>query len=332
MRLDSLVRLTEGTLLTSPSVSATQGYALRAGYVERGKAYFALDRLESSIAEAVTKGAYAIIVDKETAVTDPEIAWIRVENIEMAMIRLLRFEIASKHHTFTALNTLEDAIMRALSLPKSLCLLGDSLARTFHLIMDAPEATHFFSPHLALLNNIAPQFQTVPPLDSAPVRLDQSTLFHSTFLHEGRYFKHLGLSEIFIDTFVQVITFLEALGVTFDPFALKPIDHFEPLFVDKRLKVHPFGTTRQALIVESDPLLFEKEIAYIHTHYPHLPLFTCKPANTAFHVKTSEEYTSSKELLTLDPYAFRYALILGDKAAIEATLNTQTSITQPSLF
>lgn len=330
MRLENLLRLTEGVLHTTPSVSATEGFALTPQAVGRGFAYFAHDRLDSSIQEAVHRGAYAIFTDKETAVTDPEIAWIRVESIEMALIRLMRFEIASNTHTFTHLSPLEYALMRGLSLPKSLCLLTDSLAHSFGVLMNATAPLHFFSTHRALLKKIAPQFNTLPPAQSPAQLLDQSTLFQSTFIHKERYFAHLPLSCLFVPTFARVMEFLETLAVEYTPWHLKTIPHFEPLFVDKRMRIHPFGTTRQALIVESHPEVFEQEITLLEKHFPTLNLFTCKPSNEALHVKTTHTYTDPKELLSLGD--FRYALVLGNKETIEATLNHHPALTQPTLF
>ncbi|MBE0496563.1 MAG: hypothetical protein IBX45_09155 [Campylobacterales bacterium] len=332
MRLDNLLRLTEGVLLTSPSVSAADGFALEPSSVQRGFAYFAKDRLVSSIEEAVKKGAYAIFTDKEVPISDPEIAWIRVESIEMALIRLMRFEVASCHHRLVHLSPLEYALMRALSLPKSLCFLTDSLAHSFYTLMQASAPLCFFSTNRALLGKIAPQFTTLPPALHAPQVLERSTLFQSTFTHKERYYGHLPLSSIFISSFAQVVEFLDTLEVEYTPWHLKSIPHFEPLFVDKRLRIHPFGTTRQALIIESDPALFEQEIAYIQTHFPTLSLFTCKPSGEALHVKTTQTYANVEALLSLDPHTFRYGLILGDKEEIETTLSHQPNATQLTLF
>lgn len=330
MRLESLLRLTEGELLTTPSVSATEGFAQEPLHVERGFAYFAQDRLISSIQEAVKRGAYAIFTDKDVPVSDPEIAWIRVESIEMALIRLMRFEIAHAKHTFVHLSPLEYALMRALSLPKSLCFLGDSLAHSFTTIMNAAAPLHVFSTNRALVEKIAPTFGKLPDPQYAPSLLQHSTLFQSSFTHKGRYYAHLPLSSLFVTSFAQVVEFLDTLGIAYSPYHLKPIAHFEPIFVDKRMRIHPFGTTRQALIVESDPQLFAQELASIASHYPELKMLTCKPEGQALHVNTTHTYAHTHELLGLQD--FRYALVLGNKETIEATLSDQSGPAQLTLF
>ena len=54
---------------------------------------------DSSIEDAILNGAYGIVFSKPTQISDSEIAWIKVQSLDDALKRLLRFKLLDKNVT-----------------------------------------------------------------------------------------------------------------------------------------------------------------------------------------------------------------------------------------
>ena len=89
MRLDNLINLTDGVLLNTPSINQIESFCFEPQNATRGALYFDTNRVQESIEIAIKNGAYAIIVDSDCSVSDSEIAWIKVENIQNALIMMI---------------------------------------------------------------------------------------------------------------------------------------------------------------------------------------------------------------------------------------------------
>ena len=331
MNIENLIRLTGGSKHSKPSVTSITDYAFDPHKVKPGNAYMALDRTQTSIDMAVERGAYAIFFDRVVTVGDPEIAWIEVENVEMAMVRLMRFESSYKKLQYVAVTTLQEAILKNLRLPFNVHILPPTLTEVFKTIMHANEGSYLFCSDTTLLQKIAPIHDSIWTEHKATA-MEGSTLFQSSFIHQGIYYKALPLPPLFIPAFSGVLTFLQQKELMYRLEPFKPLTHFEPLFVDKALGVHPFGTTGQALIIESNAELFDYEVKILTRTLPSHALFTCKPSNALCKSETDWVYSSVEELKKLDTSLFRYALILGNKEKIEACLSESRPYQQLSLF
>ena len=330
MRLENLIRLIQGKLLTSPAISAISGVTFSPSDVKSGDIYICLDRLQSSLEIAASSGAHALIFDKSVKVTDNEIAWIEVDNLDMALARLARFYIANHNIATYRFTNLEISLAKSMGLPKSIFLIEDNLTSLLRALFEGNLPQAIASNSNLLMDRIAPDATPLPPLESVPKILPSSTLFHTSFVFEERFYQHIALPSFWIDTFGRIAKLFTSFGWKFNN--LKEINHFTPLFIDKHLCLHPFGTTRKALIIETDATLFEEEVGYLKSKYKQDDIFVCAPSSQSLHVKIDSTYKDIEELLSLDPKSFRYACILGDIAKIERLFQSQKSYQQPSLF
>jgi len=94
MRLENLLALTDGKVVNTPFVKQFSNIIFEAKKVKRGDLFIAFD--EQHIEEAVINGAYGVMFEKPTQITDTEIAWIKVASLEEALKRLLRFRLIEK--------------------------------------------------------------------------------------------------------------------------------------------------------------------------------------------------------------------------------------------
>jgi UDP-N-acetylmuramyl pentapeptide synthase len=94
MRLENILALTHAKLVNEPFVNSFENVVLEVAKVKRGDLFIAFDPLD--IPQAVLSGAYGIIFDKPTQISDSEIAWIKVHDTHDALLRLLRFRLIEK--------------------------------------------------------------------------------------------------------------------------------------------------------------------------------------------------------------------------------------------
>ena len=95
MILENVIALTHATLLNSPYVSSFSGVTLEVKNVKRGFLFIATKSDEIDL--AIQNGAYGILFDSPTQISDNEIAWIKVEDLTSALVRILRFHLLDKN-------------------------------------------------------------------------------------------------------------------------------------------------------------------------------------------------------------------------------------------
>lgn len=332
MNIENLVRLTDAVLLTKPSIKSVNDYVFNCDKVRQGNAYMAVDRDESCIESAVKNGAYAIFYDFDVKITDEEIAWIRVDSLEVAMMRLMRFISSYKKINFVAVSELQKSILKSLKLAENASILEVSLSEVFRKVMIAKDSDFLFTSSENILQKVGPLHESVWT-DREVNALPQSTLFQSSFIHKDIYYKEISLSPMFLQAFGGVINFLDDKQISYQVQPFKPINHFEPVFVDKSLNIMPFGATAQALIIENDEKIFEQAVKYISKNHANINFATYKQEQLTTRIKTDFEYKDYDELVELlEPRKYRYILILGDKNAIENAIERKQSLKKATLF
>lgn len=330
MRVESLARLIEGELCTSPAISTIKGIAFTPESVKQGDIFVCKDRLEESLNLAIKRGAFALIVDKFFAITDKEIAWIRVDNLDMAMVRLARFFIAKNKIGAYYVTNFELTLAKSMNPPKSILILKDSLSTLLIEIFKENLSTLILSSNKTVLKKISPQYLLLPTPKESAIVLSNSTIFQSNFIFKDKLYQKLPLPPFWIESFVKLASLFDKLNWRFG--SLKPLEHFVPIFIDKHLIIHPFGATRQAMVIESESDLFTMQVKYLNKYYPKIPIFTCAPLASNLDIKVDFSYEKVEDLLDLNPKTFRYALILGDLASIESLFVNRKHFKQNRLF
>lgn len=330
MRIENLVRLVEGKLHTSPAVSTANGIVFNPENAKQGDIFVCEDRLQGSLELAVAKGAFALIADKSFVVTDKEIAWIEVDNLDLAMVRLARFLIAKHKLSTYFTSSLELDLAKSMNPPKEILLLEDNLSSLLSLLFQGDKPSAIISSNLHLLKKISPQYLALPNTLKPALTLSLSTLFQSSFVFEGRFYKNLFLPPFWIDSFTKLASLFTPLNWRFS--SLRPFGHFVPIFVNAHLVAKSFGSTTQALIVEPDVNLFLMQAKYLKKNYPKISIKTCAPAKMDLGTEIDFAYNSIEDLLNLNPQTFRYAPILEDPSIIESLLQEKKSSKQSHLF
>ncbi len=94
MQISSILDIVDGSLLNSPSISFIYSIKTKVNKVKEGDLFITknLDDIEL----AIKNGAFAIILEENYPIIDNEIAWIKVNNIDLTIIKLIRFIFSMK--------------------------------------------------------------------------------------------------------------------------------------------------------------------------------------------------------------------------------------------
>jgi ferrochelatase len=94
VQITSILDIVDGRLLNHPSISFIYSIKTNPKKVKEGDLFIVKD--DEDIPKAIENGAFAIIVDKEVSISDNEIAWIFVESMNDAIVKLVRYLLSNK--------------------------------------------------------------------------------------------------------------------------------------------------------------------------------------------------------------------------------------------
>jgi len=334
MRLENTLALTHGELINTPFVSNFNNIVFDAKAVKRGDLFVAFD--EDSIKEAIFNGAYGVVFDKPTQITDSEIAWIKVKDLEDALKRFLRFILIEKEISVYAC----DEIVLKLSLqivtePNFIALAGD-IKSIFKELSDVQNgSTILFSPAL-ISSDLFTNIKELPKNKAQNINIIEQTLFETSFIYDDVFYERQLVSPFFMPYLEQLLYLFKILKINFRLRKFTPIDHFEAVFTNRNFEIKDFGTSDKVLIFEKSTSLIENEIVFLQKQATWAKIiyiipFTCKQSldRTTVEHENLFFYKNKNEIKNiLQTNSFHFSLIVGvDKSILEKPLVRQTQLT-----
>jgi len=332
MRLENLLALTHATLVNEPCVNSFDSIVFDAKKVKRGDLFIAFDT--QNIDEAVHNGAYGIIFDKPTQVSDSEIAWIKVDSIEDALKRLLRFKMIEMEVIAYECNEIVLKLALQVITPSNCLVIDGDIKTVFNLLWHVENrATILFCPAL-VDKNIFTTIKTFPKTAIEPIKIIEQTLFETSFIYDNKFYERRLISPFFIPFLEELLHLYKSLKIDFRLKKFIPIDHFEAVFTNKNFEIKEFGASDKVLIFEKSTKLIAQEIDFLQKNASWAKIIFILPFP---HAKEYENYTNvliyknEKEIVNLlKSSTFHFALIVGvDKSIL---LKPLTSQKQLSLF
>ncbi|MDR3177829.1 MAG: hypothetical protein LBT96_02475 [Campylobacteraceae bacterium] len=329
MIIENLAQICSGHLLKEPLVKAVTSFTCKSDKVTNGGAFFAVHGTEEEIKEALDNGAYAIVHEQNIQTDDNEIAWIKVDSIEKAMIRFMRFLVETNDMNAICLSVLQFDMLNSFKLQFKSVLLSGDVSEAFLSLISLEPTSYIFSKNKEFLEQISPQFESMDEHAQAAV-LQSHSIFKTTFVCAESYFRDFMISSLFVPDFAAIVDFLKKKSLEFKIDSMDKNGHFEPIFINTALEARPFGSTHQAVIIETDERLFEKENEWIKNYVSDDYLLVLAPHNAKISIPC-KRYTSAKSLQAINISALRYILVLGNKDEITAALEEPKRV-QGTLF
>ena len=326
MRLENILALTIGKLVNDPFVKKFENIVFEAKRVKRGDLFIAFD--EDTIEDAIFNGAYGIIFSRPTQITDTEIAWIKVNSCEDALKRLLRFRLIEKDILVYECNEIIFKLsLQVITDPSFIPVYGDIQDIHKQLWDIEDKSILLFCPSICDFDMFT-EVKTLSVNNIDKITIMEQTLFETSFIYDNVFYERQLISPFFMPYLEELLYLYKTLDVNFRLKKFTQIEHFEAVFVSKKLEVKEFGVSDKVLIFEPNTNLIESEIVFLEKNASWANLIYIMPST---HIQKYEEYKNvyeyknRKEIMDiLRSNSFHFALVIGvDKSILSKPITNQ---------
>lgn len=324
--MNEAVELSLGELQNTPSISYFNSIVLSLNKVQKGSLFVAKDH--ALIPKALELGAYGILYTGEYPLSDRDVAWIKLKDIEHSLNHLFKFCLLNERVVGVLLSPIELEIASKIIVSDFVWCLKESLEDLF--IIEGCKIAFFDK--LEWLHLFYKQERLKEDLKESRLMIFNQSFFCSALVYEKQEYE-FKMPCIFLEPLKRVIQLCEKLQIAFDLNLLGkkeyPLDHCKPFFVNKNLEIAPYGATARVVVAETSKELFEMMLqkALETLSWGKIVVF-CRKNSVAFFKKTNPYcYTTQNNLKEqLKNLAFNFAFIYGISSShLESLLN-------PSLF
>jgi len=234
MKIEDLLNLTAGEVVSEPTVTAINSVTVFPSKVEQGDLFISNDAEE--IATAIENGAYSIIFsDASVKITDTEVAWIQVKDIQKASLKLIRYVLISREASFYLFTPHEMSFMKMIVTQKSnIEVLPDEWKKMFEKILNS-ESKMFIGTDDVLMKMIKPDVNILNKEASCEIITD--TLFKTTFKINNYIYQEKDITPFHVDILQRVVDFCDLHHLPYDLDRVKYTKHFVPVFIDGFLNI-----------------------------------------------------------------------------------------------
>lgn len=263
MQISSITDIVGGELLNTPSISFVYNIKTNPKRVNEGDLFIAKN--EKDLQLAIDKGAFGVILDFYSPISDLEIAWIRVDSYDNALTRLFRYKLSSLELTVYHCDAIAYEFLNIYkNNNRNLKFISDNLESSIKVLESMENNDIVFCPSKEVLDQIYPKNQPFLIENVQVQNLIEHSLFEISFSYNNVYFPKLKLCAMYLNQFLAVHDFLdEELDLT----KLKKFDNFKPLFIDRFVNTIEFGRSDKFILTQKSHDLAYKEINYILIRY-----------------------------------------------------------------
>ncbi|WP_331775772.1 hypothetical protein [Sulfurospirillum sp. 1612] len=312
MRIEDITKIIDGKLQNFPSVDHVNAFRINPDNIAQGDLFLDANNSVYNQKTAIKNGAYAIVSENILSVLDNEIAWIEVDSLRLACIKLSRYEFSKKNSSLLFLNDIAEEMLHSIIKYKTYEKLPSNTYKALLLLTKNGENIQYTCSDERLAHSIDPVCDKIK--EHASIQYLQSkSPFYSSFIYKDVFYKNLKIPSIFIEYFCEILEFVAEKKLHHDAHSVIMSEHFVSVFIDNKLHKKDFGQTTKAVI-------FEKNIDYLDMEFKYLERFTedlvlCVPKRYANYFKTCTHaclFKDKQELATKLKENFRYALVFGD--------------------
>jgi ferrochelatase len=338
MRLENVLALTHGKLLNEPVVNTFTNIVFDSKAVKRGDLFLAFN--EDTIEDAIFNGAYGIVFCKPTQISDSEIAWIKVQDINEALKRLLRFRLIEKDINVYECNEIVLKLALQVVTETNFIALNGDIKDVFKQLWEIDEqCTILFCPTLTN-KDIFTKTIELSENSFTNINIIEQTLFETSFIYDDIFYERQQISPFFIPYLEIVLNLFKNLKINYRLKKFTPIDHFEALFINKNFELKEFGTSDKVLIFEKNSSIVESEILFLQREATWAKIIYVMPSKEQRlidKITTADSlviYNNQNEIINLLKGSnFHFALIIGaDKSILSQPLNNQAEVSLFDLY
>lgn len=330
MRLENFLALTLTSLVNEPCVNSFQNIIFEANKVKRGDLFFAYKH--NDIQTAIDNGAYGVVFDKPTQISDSEIAWIKSDNIDNSLKRLLRFKIIEKDVIAYECNEIILKLALQISTQNNFLVMHGDIQSIYETMLHVEKNTIVLFCPVLVDSDIFTSIKKMPNIAIKPIEIIEQTLFETSFIYNNSYFERQLISPFFIPYLEELFHLYETMKIDYQLKKMMPIEHFEPVFTNKNFEIKNFGTSDRVLIFEKNKDLIDSEIAFLQERASWANIIIVLPISMKQIIAPNIVYYGRKDSIVeiLKKQLFNFAFIVGvDKSILDRPM---VNLVQPTLF
>ncbi len=234
MKIEDLLNLTTGKMVSNPTITAINSVTVYPSKIDIGDLF--ISNSQEDIEKALEKGAYGIIFsDKSIEITDNEVAWIEVDNIENAGFKLIRYVLISRDASFYLFSDHELSFIKmVVTQKKNIEILPNDWRKLFEKVLNS-DSKLFIGTDEKLMKMIKPDVSTLNKEASCEIITD--TLFRVTFKINGYIYQEKEITPFHVDYLQRVVEFCDKYHLPYDLDRVKYTKHFVPVFIDGFLNI-----------------------------------------------------------------------------------------------
>lgn len=328
MRINEVVEIAHATLINQPQISHFNHITAYLGNVVRESLFIAKNQEESK--KAIALGAYGIMFeDGDLQVIDEECAWIKVDSLQDAITRLIRYKLLSSGIGMIFCKKIEFEIAKEIATDPRVDFCEGGYMDLLESIQKQGIKKVITSN--AMLLEIPLDFVKSAIPEVEPFKIISCTLFDSKIYFDSERFT-LSLPSLFLGYLASMMHLFQNEGIAFSLHHFESIPHLKPIFISPNHSLCAYGQSGRVLLAEEDPKHFE--------HYAHYILENAKWAKVVFFIPSSLDfdfqpcvtYQQKEDLFSvLAQHRFNFALILGVNSQFLIE-NLKASPKEASLF
>ena len=259
MKISDVLNITNGELVNTPFVQAIEGATVFPSKIDNGDLFIATNR--DDIPKAIENGAYAIIFEGEMPKEiDDEIAWISVESVKNAAMRLLRYVMLHKETDIYLLTPHQMSFLKMIATQKrNLKILPNDWLKSFEAILNGDERL-FLSTDKELVSIIEPEYKIIDNQEDGYIVND--TLFRTTFRIGEFIYQDKEMAPFHLDYLLETIYLCKKHQIPYSIDRVKYTKHFLPVFIDGNLSSVSRGNSYKVVIFCDNTKDIEKAIKY----------------------------------------------------------------------
>jgi len=330
MRIENLLQITDGMLQNIPSVKEIESIKIDPLKVQRGDLFLDIENSFKNQIIALENGAYAIISENISQIMDNEIAWIEVDSLRLACVKLSRYEFNKKNGKILHVDDIQKEILQSIVKHKEFTNLTSNVYQSLVAIRQSCENNKFICSDERLTYSIDSTCLTLKECFNIDILKSYSPFF-SSFSSSNIFYRNIKIPNIFIKNLCTVVEYLNKNKISYNLDNLVLKEHFSSCFVDFNLNKKEFGLSSKVIIFEKDMDLINIEANYLKKFSNELLICIPKRYVKFINIKNISIFSNKDELLKILKNNFKYALILGERVFFK-DLFLKTSLKQMSLF
>lgn len=278
MKINSVVDLVGGKLQNRPSISFFTQSHTKLTRVKNGDLFISSSL--SEIKKALSQGAFGIIYDFELNINmlDKEIAWIKVDSISNALVKLLRFSLSNKRFNCFSVDIVSYELLKIFyPNKKEILFLQDNLNKDFELLNNIDSEFIIISTNKKLLNNIYPTSKTFLIKNYPLKNLTIHSMFETTFSYKSSFYSRLKLSKLYINHLLNVIEFCHIENIDINK--LKLFSFMQAIFINLDNEIVDYGKSNKFILTNKNKTIANQEIEFLYDYFSYGKIFILDGTN-----------------------------------------------------